>query len=118
MSTHARIVLTTAGTADEARRLGRTLVEEKLAACATLVPQVESIYQWQGRVETAGEALLLLKTEADKLAQLERRLHALHSYDTPEFLVLEVDAGSERYLRWLRDSVSPSEAAESGESQA
>lgn len=115
MSTTARVVLTTAATADEARRLGRALVEEKLAACATLVPQVESIYYWQGRVEASAEALLLLKTEAGKLAALEERLHALHSYDTPEFLVLEADAGSERYLRWLHDSLTPGGAAASGE---
>lgn len=107
MTTTARLVLTTAPTADEARRLGRTLVEEKLAACATLIPQVESIYRWQGSVETAGEALLLLKTESNNLVELEHRLHELHTYDTPEFVVLVVDAGSEPYLRWLHHSVSP-----------
>jgi periplasmic divalent cation tolerance protein len=107
MSTDARIVLTTVATIEEARRLARTLVEEKLAACATLIPQVESVYRWQGQVETSAEALLLLKTEADKLADLEQRLHALHSYDTPEFLVLPVDAGTERYLRWLHASLAP-----------
>lgn len=109
MGTSARIVLTTTATADDARRLGRVLVEEKLAACATLVPQVESIYRWQGAVETAGEALLLLKTEGEKLGKLELRLRELHSYDTPEFLVLEVNAGSERYLQWLHDSLAPPE---------
>lgn len=109
MGTSARIVLTTTATADDARRLGRVLVEERLAACATLVPQVESIYRWQGSVETAGEALLLLKTEGEKLAKLELRLRELHSYDTPEFLVLEVNAGSERYLQWLHDSLAPPE---------
>ena len=106
MNPNARIVLTTAASSDEARRLGRALVEEKLAACATLIPQVESIYRWQGQVETAGEALLLLKTEAEKLSALEQRLHQLHSYDTPEFLVLPVDAASERYLQWLHASLA------------
>jgi periplasmic divalent cation tolerance protein len=105
--TDARMVLTTTASADDARRLGRTLVEERLAACATVIPQVESIYRWQGKVENASEALLLFKTEVDKLPALEERLHALHSYDTPEFLVLPVDAGSERYLRWLHESLLP-----------
>ncbi len=118
MSTNARIVLTTASTTGEARRLGRTLVEEKLAACASLIPQVESIYHWQGKIETAGEALLLLKTEADKLPALEQRLHALHTYDTPEFLALPVDAGSDRYLRWLHDSLSPGDGSSATKPQA
>lgn len=106
--TTARIVLTTAATAEAARHLGRTLVEERLAACATVLPQAESIYRWQGQVESAAEAVLLLKTEAEKLSALEQRLHALHSYDTPEFLALPVEAGSERYLQWLHTSLLPS----------
>lgn len=107
LPTTARIVLTTAASSEEARRIGRTLVEERLAACATVLPQAESIYRWQGEVETAAEAILLLKTEAGKLPALDERLHALHSYDTPEFLALPVDAGSERYLHWLHASLLP-----------
>lgn len=99
---HARIVLTTAGSREEAGRLAGTLVEERLAACATLVPSVESIYHWQGEVETSHETLLLLKTSAEQLPALEARLHALHSYETPEFLVLHVEAGSQKYLEWMR----------------
>jgi periplasmic divalent cation tolerance protein len=90
-----RIVLTTTANADEAARLGRSLVEERLAACATLIPAVQSIYRWQGEVESAAEALLLLKTGPDQLAALEARLHQLHSYQTPEFLVLPVEACSQ-----------------------
>jgi periplasmic divalent cation tolerance protein len=102
----ARIVLTTTASVDEARRLGRTLVEEQLAACATLIPGVESIYHWQGHVESAGETMLLLKTSDDKLAPLEARLLALHSYDTPEFLVLPVEQGNDAYLAWMRASLT------------
>jgi periplasmic divalent cation tolerance protein len=102
----ARIVLTTAASVDEARRLGRALVEEQLAACATLIPAVESIYHWEGKVESAGETLLLLKTTADHLDALEARLHALHAYKVPEFLVLPVDSGSEGYLAWMRKSLT------------
>jgi periplasmic divalent cation tolerance protein len=102
----ARIVLTTTANLEEAERLARTLVEERLAACATLVPTVRSIYRWQGRVEDSTETMLLIKTSFEQLAALEARLYALHSYETPEFLVLGVDAGSVGYLDWLMASLS------------
>lgn len=101
----ARIVLTTTADADEAARLGRTLVEERLAACATLIPAVQSIYRWQGQVESSTETLLLLKTGPDQLAALEDRLLRLHSYQTPEFLVLGVESASHGYLEWLQSSL-------------
>jgi periplasmic divalent cation tolerance protein len=101
----ARIVLTTTATPDDARRLGRTLVEERLAACATMIPAVESIYRWEGAVESATETLLLLKTGVDQVAALRERLLALHSYDTPEFLVLPVEDGSAGYLAWLQSNL-------------
>lgn len=99
----ARIVLTTTSDPEEAGRLGRTLVEEHLAACATVVPAVHSIYRWQGELESATESLLLLKTAQDKLPALEFRLHELHSYKTPELLVLPIEAGSQPYLDWLQN---------------
>ncbi len=98
----ARIVMTTVVSPEEATRLGRTLVEERLAACATLLPPVHSIYRWQGKIESSTETLLLLKTAIDQLPALEARLQELHSYQTPEFLVLEIEAGSHSYLEWLR----------------
>jgi periplasmic divalent cation tolerance protein len=101
----ARIVLTTTANPDEAARLGRALVEERLAACATLIPAVQSIYRWKGEVETATETLLLLKTGPEQLAALEARLHELHNYETPEFLVLGVEAASQPYLDWLQASL-------------
>lgn len=107
-SSFACIVLTTTGGPEEARRLGRTLVEERLIACATLIPSVESIYTWKGEVETSAETLLLLKTTEPNLSALEARLHALHSYETPEFLVLPVEATSRAYLEWMRHSLQPS----------
>jgi len=85
--------------------MGQILVEERLAACATLLPAVESIYRWEGRIESASETLLLLKTGAEQLAALETRLVALHSYQTPEFVVLEVEATSHAYLEWLLGSL-------------
>jgi periplasmic divalent cation tolerance protein len=101
----ARIVLTTAATPEEANRIGRTLVEERLAACATLIPAVQSIYHWEGKIESSTETLLLLKTGPAQLPALEDRLHELHSYQTPEFLVLNVEAGSHPYLEWLQASL-------------
>ena len=102
----ARIVLTTTANPDEAARMGRTLVEEHLAACATLIPAVQSIYRWKGEIESSNETLLLLKTGPAQLAALEARLHELHSYETPEFLVLKVDAASRPYLDWLQSNLS------------
>lgn len=105
ISPPVRIVLTACASPGEATRLARTLVEERLAACATLIPAVQSIYHWQGQIETSTEALLLLKTDTEHLAALEIRLHALHSYQTPEFLVLGVEGVSPAYLEWLQASL-------------
>jgi len=96
-----RVVLTTTATQQEAERLGRTLVEERLVACATVIPGAQSIYRWQGEVETASETVLLLKTGPEQLPALEIRMHTLHSYQTPEFIVLRVDGGSTDYLEWV-----------------
>ena len=101
----ACIVLTTCASPGEASRLARTLVEERLAACATLIPAVQSIYHWQGQVESSTETLLLLKTGPDQLAALETRLHQLHSYQTPEFVVLTAEAASQPYVEWLTSSL-------------
>jgi periplasmic divalent cation tolerance protein len=97
----ARIVITTVSSPEEGARMGRALVEERLAACATILSGAQSIYRWQGQIESADEAVLLLKTESDHLAALDSRLHELHSYQTPEFLVLPVESGSHPYLAWL-----------------
>lgn len=98
----ARIVMTTVVSPEEATRLGRTLVEERLAACATLLPPVHSIYRWHDQIESSAETLLLLKTCTGQLPALESRLQQLHSYQTPEFLVLAIEAGSHSYLDWLQ----------------
>jgi periplasmic divalent cation tolerance protein len=102
----ARIVLTTESTLDEANKLGRALVEERLVACATLLPVVQSIYHWNDQIQSAPETMVMLKTTADKLEALETRLHQLHSYRVPEFLVLPVEYGNKSYLEWLVQAVS------------
>lgn len=100
-----RIVMTTVESAEEAARLGRTLIEERLVACATILPRAHSIYRWQGNIESSDETLILLKTAVEQLPALESRLKELHTYETPEFLVLGVEAGSRSYLHWLTDSL-------------
>jgi periplasmic divalent cation tolerance protein len=98
------IVLVTAGSADEAAHIGRTLVEERLVACANVVGPIRSIYRWQGAIEDASEHLLVLKARAADVPSLEARVQALHSYDVPEVLALPVAAGGAKYLTWLAEA--------------
>jgi periplasmic divalent cation tolerance protein len=100
------VVLVTAGAAEEAARIGRTLVEERLAACANVVGPIRSVYRWQGAVEEAAEHLLLVKARAADLPALEACVRALHSYQVPEVLALRVVAGSGPYLAWLAESTA------------
>jgi periplasmic divalent cation tolerance protein len=100
-----RIALTTIGSVEEGQTLARLLVERRLAACVNLVPNLSSIYRWQGAVEEAAEVLLLIKTKAEQLPALEAAVRELHSYEISEFLVLDVASASEPYLNWLLSSV-------------
>lgn len=109
----ARIVITTVVSPEEATRLGRALVEERLAACATMLPAIHSIYRWHDDIESSTETLLMLKSATDQLPALESRLQELHSYQTPEFLVLSIEAGSSSYLSWLGDCLSAREGSPS-----
>jgi periplasmic divalent cation tolerance protein len=101
-----RIVLVTCASITEARKIAQRVVERKLAACANIVPRVESIYRWKGKVERAKEVLLVIKTTAARLRKLESEVKRLHSYDAPEFVAIPIIAGSQQYLDWLRNSVS------------
>ena len=100
-----RIVLITAPDLAVAAGLGRALVEERLAACANLVPQVTSIYRWEGAVQEDSEVLMVVKTSAGRIAALTERVLALHPYEVPEVLVLPVESGAAAYLDWVRASV-------------
>jgi periplasmic divalent cation tolerance protein len=89
-----------------ARKIARAVVQKRLAACVNIVRSpVESFYTWKGKLEQAREYLLVIKTTTKRLAELEREVHRLHSYDLPEFIVLPIIAGSRRYLAWLGESV-------------
>lgn len=96
-----RLVLVTAPNVKVARRLARAALEGRLVACANLIPRVESHYWWRGKIESGGEVLLLFKTRARRLRELERLILGLHPFDTPEFVVLQLTAGNGRYLAWL-----------------
>jgi periplasmic divalent cation tolerance protein len=88
-----------------ARTLAKAALEAKLIACANLIPKVESHYRWQGKIESVPEVLMILQTAKTRLAALEKLISAKHPYDTPEFLVLPLKAGSRKYLAWLADSI-------------
>ncbi len=107
MSEEVLIVLTTWPDADRARSAARTLVEEHVAACANIVSGVESIYRWEGEVETASEVLMILKTTIARYRMLETRVRALHSYEVPEIICLRVSDGLPAYLRWVEQSCLP-----------
>jgi len=97
----AIVVFMTATNGEEATRLADMLVGAQLAACVQILPEIESVYRWQGKIERQAEVLLLAKTTKDKFAELEREVRALHSYDTPEIIAVPVTTGSTPYLKWL-----------------
>ena len=104
MSSSFVIVLTTFPADSDPAAFATTLVEQRLAACVNILPPMQSIYRWEGKVERAAEHQLVIKTTAGHVETLKRCLGALHPYDVPELLVLTVSDGAESYLRWLSDS--------------
>jgi periplasmic divalent cation tolerance protein len=103
--TDKRIVLSTTGSQEEARKIAHTLVEQRIAACVNIVPSIESVYRWEGKVETAQEWLLIIKTIEPACERLRQALTDLHSYDVPECVVLGIQDGNPTYLKWIGDSV-------------
>ena len=99
--TDKRIVLSTAGSEQEAHKIAHILVERRLAACVNILPQVRSIYRWKDEIESAQEWLLLIKTRADKFPAVRDAIGELHSYEVPECIVVEIEDGSLSYLQWL-----------------
>ena len=96
----------TAGSVDEANRLADMLVDKRLAACVQIMREMNSVFRWQGKVETQREVLLIAKTLSSKFAEIEREVVKLHSYETPEIVAVPLSGGSGSYLEWLRASVS------------
>lgn len=101
------VVLVTASNGDEAARLARALVEQRHAACVNIVPGLQSIYQWRGRVEEAAEVLLIVKTARHLLPAVTRLVQSLHSYTVPEVIALSIVGGAPSYLEWLAAEVRP-----------
>lgn len=100
------VVLVTCGSAKEARRIAKAVVERRLAACVNILDaHLHSIYRWKGRIESAKEFLLVMKTSRRRFAVLQKKIQELHSYDVPEIIALPIIAGAHDYLRWIADSV-------------
>jgi periplasmic divalent cation tolerance protein len=99
------VVLMTAASGEEAARLADLLIGAHLAACVQILPEMESVYRWQGKIERQAEILLLAKSTRSKFEELEKEVRALHSYETPQIIAVPIVAGSGPYLDWLRESL-------------
>src|SRR5262249_8021681 len=100
----ALLAISTFPDVETANRIGEALVAERLAACANLLPAVDSIYHWKEKIETSGEVIVLFKTTDDRLAAFEEKLPSLHPYELPELICFKIDNGSADYLRWVIDN--------------
>ena len=103
--TNKLIILSTAGSESEAYKIADTLVERRLAACVNIVPRVQSVYRWEGKVEHAEECLLLIKTVKERAEEVCVAIRELHSYEVPECIAIQVESGSTEYLKWVEDSI-------------
>ncbi len=99
------IIYITAGSMDEAKNIGKNLVEERLAACVNIFP-IYSIYRWKDNIEEANEFVILAKSTTDKVKDIEKRVKQLHSYEVPCVISFKIDSGSENYLDWIRECVT------------
>jgi periplasmic divalent cation tolerance protein len=103
--TDKRVVLSTAGSQEEARKIAQHLVENHLAACVNIVPQITSVYRWQEQLAEASEWLLLIKTRERNFDRVRDAIQKLHSYEMPECICLTVEDGTANYLRWIEESI-------------
>ncbi|MCM8811813.1 MAG: divalent-cation tolerance protein CutA [Candidatus Omnitrophica bacterium] len=99
------LVLSTAGSSEEASKLAKEILEKKLAACVNIIPSISSIYWWQGKIETSPESLLLIKTLQSQLKPLSDFLKLHHPYEVPELVALPIFWGNQVYLDWLKKSI-------------
>ncbi|HYK23719.1 MAG TPA: divalent-cation tolerance protein CutA [Candidatus Acidoferrum sp.] len=104
MADQVLLAISTFPDAETASRIAQTLVEEKFAACANLLPAVHSIYRWKDKIETAGEVIVFFKTTQDRQAAFDEKLRSLHPYEVPELIFIKIDGGSPDYLRWVIDN--------------
>lgn len=108
------IVLTTVAADTDAAALARTLVRERLVACVSVLPPMQSVYRWQGTVEEAAERQLIMKTAVDRIDALKGRIATLHPYAVPEILVIDVGDGGQPYLEWLLASTRAGDETHEG----
>jgi periplasmic divalent cation tolerance protein len=99
------LVLTTTGSEAEAQQIAHALVDRQLAACVNIVPKIQSVYRWEGKVESAEEFLLLIKTGKSRQTEVCAAIRELHSYELPECIAISIEGGSAEYLKWIADSV-------------
>lgn len=114
MAEEVLLVVSTWPDAENARQAGRILVEEQLAACANIVAHIESIYRWEGRIETANEVLMVIKTTVARYPALETRITDLHPYQVPEIVAFPAQTGLAAYCRWVIDSCAAVAPPEKG----
>ncbi|MDQ2922127.1 MAG: divalent-cation tolerance protein CutA [Acidobacteriota bacterium] len=108
-ASEAIVVFVTTANSEEAAQLAEMLVGQRLAACVQILPEMESVYRWQGKIERQKEVLVIAKTTKSKFEELEAKVRAIHSYETPEIIALPLTAGSPPYLEWLNSSVNADE---------
>ena len=97
------LCLSTVSNIEEGKKIGKLLVEDKLAACVNIVQNIHSIYEWNGNIEEDSEHLLLIKTTKDKSQKVIDKISEIHSYNTPECIALKIERGAEKYLQWIYD---------------
>jgi len=97
------LIYITASSNEEARSIGRTLIEERLCACVNIIDNMQSIYRWQGNIEEAKEVILIVKTQKSLFEQVQKRVKELHCYEVPCVIQIDVPKGSQEYLKWISD---------------
>ena len=102
--TDKRIVLSTASSEDEARKIALYLVEQRLAACVNIVPRIESIYRWKEKIESGNETLVFFKLSEDRQSDFQNKLHSLHPYEVPEIIFVPISSGLPEYLHWVAEN--------------
>ena len=99
------LILTTTSSESEAKKIAEMLVKRRLAACVNVIPRIHSVYRWEGKVESAEEFLLLIKTTENKEAEVQAAIRELHSYELPECILIPIEGGSPEYLKWITESL-------------
>ncbi len=103
----ARFIYVTVANQDEARKIAKAVVEERLAACANIIPGVESVYWWQGEVRSYSESVVILKTDSARVEVLTAKINQLHSYDVPCVVALAIQGGNDDFLNWISKETLP-----------